>query len=245
MTDISHSRMQTFMQCPKKFYWHYIERWSTKIPSHHLILGTMVHNSIDFIARGGSLEDAVAMVGEYDLSAYPTAVSMRALAKRLVKTAFPYIISWKPVEDSKGAIIEREYRSDDIVGIVDYFRQLPDGTTQVVDWKTAAEQYEDHMKLLADQLTMYQVLLEKAGHRVDSMTFAVMDKSAYPVLRTHDVPRRTPEQVTEFMKKVIWVRNRIDDGFFPMNAGYQCKYCEFLPLCCGEKNPESLRRDDF
>lgn len=59
---IDSSKLSTYMQCPRKFYFRYVLGWEKEIPNHHLSFGTAWHLAVEHLLRNNytkeSLEEA-------------------------------------------------------------------------------------------------------------------------------------------------------------------------------------------
>lgn len=114
-------------------------------------------------------------------------------------------------------------------GIVDLVAQVEDLTT-IVDFKTAASDYEDHEVALSDQLTPYWL----ADPQAERVALCVLVKTKGPRIEWHFGDRNTA-QLTEYVAKVRLIFDDVAAGKFYKRPGKHCGYCDFLPVCLGEK----------
>lgn len=115
------------------------------------------------------------------------------------------------------------------VGVIDLVADV-DAKRTVVDFKTSGAAYEDHEVQLSDQLTAYQ-LAEPAAEQTALCVFV---KTKEPKIEWHNASR-TGEQLTEFLRKVGFVAQDIAAERFYKRPGKWCSWCDYLPVCTGEK----------
>src|SRR5207302_6573286 len=115
------------------------------------------------------------------------------------------------------------------IGIIDLVAQVNRKRT-LVDFKTAAANYEDYEVALLDQLSAYQL----AEPDAEQAAVCVFIKSKEARIEWH-VTKRTPEQVMEYLGKAELVAGQIEQGKFYKRPGKWCRQCEFLPVCTGNE----------
>ncbi len=59
-------------------------------------------------------------------------------------------------------------------------------------------------------------------------------KTKDPKIEWH-FSQRTGGQIAEFLSKARYVAQEIDQGRFYKRPGKWCSYCDFLPVCLGDK----------
>ena len=124
----------------------------------------------------------------------------------------------------------------DVVGFVDRVDQLPDGTLQVVDYKSGKKIYPFNPDAAIGgsndfgywrQQLAYTMLLEKDGHNVSNA------KLEFPIAQGEVVVdvknERLRKQVESDFEAVDAALNKcIEDNFFPFNGHMFCKWCGML-----------------
>ncbi len=116
------------------------------------------------------------------------------------------------------------------IGIVDLLAQV-DGHTAIVDFKTAASDYEDHEVVLSDQLTAYWL----ADPQAQKVALCVLVKTKEPCIEWRSADRNAITLV-EYLDKVRVIAQDIAAGKFYKRPGKHCGYCDFLPVCLGDDN---------
>jgi hypothetical protein len=83
---------------------------------------------------------------------------------------------------------------------------------------------------LSDQLTAYWL----ADPQAQRVALCVLVKSKEPRIGWH-FAKRTPEHLSEYLAKFRLVFADIAAGKFYKRPGKHCGYCDFLPVCLGDK----------
>ena len=115
------------------------------------------------------------------------------------------------------------------IGIIDLVAEVT-GKRTVVDWKTAGSAPDGFEAEMSDQLTAYKL----AEPETEQLALCVLVKTKEPQIEWHCVSR-TGEQLTEYLAKIGYVAREISDGRFYKRADLWCAWCDFLPVCLGDK----------
>lgn len=235
---LSHSRINRYTLCPEQYRLHYIESLRPKCPSSNLVFGQVLHQALAGFFRAG--EDPVklfvecwATLREIDLtygrrdSWEKLLASGQLLLAAFLKEAAPRLTNVTAVERSFEIAVTG--LPQPLVGVVDLVCDL-DGRRTVVDFKTAAASFAAHEVVLADQLTVY-LLAEPDALQA---AFCVLVKTKEPKIEWH-VATRSAEQLAEYVGKVDLVAHDIEAGHFYKRPGMWCSWCDFLPVCLGDK----------
>lgn len=160
-----------------------------------------------------------------------------------------------PVTDSDGKpFVERDLgvRLTDTVtlyGIPDVMvLSTQDGTVGTLDFKAPDKPYDPVSIWQSDQLTHYQILGDANSERlgieqVDWLSYMQLIRRAVPkqrgvgpeVLPPGRVPRRSDAEISEYKRKVLWVADQIQNGFFPKTPrkphNTPCTLCDYVNHC--------------
>ena len=99
----------------------------------------------------------------------------------------------------------------------------------LVEFKTAAADYEEHEVALLDQLTAFQLVEPEA----EQPAACVLIKTKKPKIEWQGT-KQTPEQAVEYLEKLELVAEQIERQNFYKRPGKWCRQCEFLPVCLGD-----------
>jgi CRISPR/Cas system-associated exonuclease Cas4 (RecB family) len=235
---LSHSRIQKYLTCPEQYRLYYIERLRAKVESANLSFGALVH---------------LALAEHFRRKADPVAVFQKEWdALQSVELRFSRKDSWQTLR-GKGEKLLQKFCAEHaqkigrvisvekvfelglsnlslaFIGIIDLVAEI-DGRQTVVEFKTAAADYEEHEVALMDQLSAYQL----AEPEAEQLTVCVFTKTKTPRIEWH-AAQRTPGQVMEYLEKVSIVAQQIEDRIFYKRSGKWCRQCDYLPMCLGNK----------
>jgi RecB family exonuclease len=235
---LSHSRINRYLHCPEQYRLYYIENLRPKVPAASLVFGQIVHQALASLFRDGtdpvkSFEDAWNEVQQIGLdysqreSWEKLQASGRALLEMFVRHEQPRLERIEAPEKRFELTITT--LGLPFIGIIDLIANL-DGKKTVVDFKTAGSGYQDHEVILADQLTAYQL----AEPSAEQTSFCVLVKTKEPQIEWH-LGRRSGEQLTEYISKADYVAHEITAGRFYKRTGKWCSWCDYLPVCMGDR----------
>lgn len=135
------------------------------------------------------------------------------------------------------------------------------GRILIIDLKTAAAVYPEFLTPLSEQLTAYQIAVEAHApllgiERIDGLGFIEMIKRPVPKKKDAEgptvelpvvAPRRTDDEVAEYLQKVQWAADDVRRGRFPRRprAGYNtpCGMC-FLVNHCSKRDDDGVLKPD-
>src|SRR5436309_2250362 len=162
---LSHSRINRYLICPEQYRLYYVEKLRPRIDSAGLVFGALVHVAIADLFRTG--EDPVEHFRRdwQNLKEVQLRFKKREswddfnakgenLLKKFLAEEVPKI--------RKVFAVERKFALGvtslnlPFIGIVDLIAEVG-GRKAIVDFKTAASDYEDHEVALSDQLTAYSL----------------------------------------------------------------------------------------
>ena len=113
-----------------------------------------------------------------------------------------------------------------IHGYIDRIDRRPSGALEILDYKTSRELSREDAEA-SDQLSMYQVLVEKNfAEPVEQLTLLHL-RSRTP----HSVPRRDPTSLEETRERVVEAGDGIKSQSYEPSPGRHCSRCEFKSRC--------------
>jgi hypothetical protein len=131
--------------------------------------------------------------------------------------------------------VEKEFRLDvaslqvPFVGAIDLVAEV-DKEPTLVDFKTSNTSYEEHEIMLSDQLSAYKLALPG----VERKALCVLLKTKEPQIQWF-FTRRTGDVLTEYLSKVEYIGEQINAQRFYKRPGKWCSWCDFLPVCKGDR----------
>ncbi len=235
---LSHSRVNRYLHCPQQYRLYYLENLRPKVPSAALVFGQIVHQALaQLLVRKADpvkgFKDAWGM-----LKTVPLGCSQRDSWEKLNEAGEGLLAKFTSEELPKlGRVesVERPFRlsitSLDLpfVGVIDLVG-VRDGKRTVADWKTSASAYDEHEAAMSDQLTAYKL----AEPQAEQLALCVLVKTREPQILWH-MTDRTGNQLAEYLSKVGYVAREITANRFYKRPGLWCSWCDFLPVCLGDK----------
>jgi hypothetical protein len=235
---LSFSRIHRYLTCPESYRLHYIEGLRLKTQKANRVFGQLMHLALAHLFNGKAepvrffmevwdgLEKAELTYGKKE-SWEKFKASGDGLLRKFVEEELPRIRSVKAVE--KPFKIEISSLDLPLVGVIDLVAEI-DGRDRVVDFKTSDKSYGPVDIVLSDQLTTYQL----TEPEVPDLALCVLLKTAEPKIEWYPT-KRDSNRLTEFLNKAGYVAREIKVGEFYKRTGIHCSWCDFLPMCLGNK----------
>ncbi len=247
---LSWSAISTFLKCPLRYKFHYLDQLPEEFVSSNLIFGSAIHSALDayfqeHLAARRSLDlDALLAVyreswSEIDLlnvrfSKTETMTGMSELAERMLQAFLDSELS-KP----EGSIIgiEEEFQAPVIAECPDLFARLDlmveDSTTMTItDFKTARSRWSPAETNASEgQLLIYHELVRQITDRPIRLQFAVITKT-----KTPDIELRTvdpdPQRIARIRRLIQNVWAGIQSGnYYPVPSAMNCPTCGYRERC--------------
>ena len=235
---LSHSRINRYLTCPEQYRLYYVEKLRPRIESAGLVFGVVIHAAIADLFRTG--EDPVEHfvrdwqnLKDVELR-YKKRESWEDFNAKGGKLLTKFLAEEAPkIRQARGMERKFELRVTALdapfLGIIDLVGQVDDRLT-VIDFKTAGSDYEEHEAALSDQLTAYAL----AEPEAQQVALCVLVKTKEPRIEWH-FAKRSADALAEYLEKVRLVSDDIAAGKFYKRPGKHCAWCDFLPVCLGNK----------
>ena len=248
---LSWSAVSTFMQCPLKFKFRYLESLPEETLSSSLLFGSGIHQALEEFFRaelaGGpkpTLEKLVYIYRSTWLPADPEAISLggsdtrESLDRLAVKVLRAFLAS-----DSAGLLghvlgVEEEISGllvegvPDLLGRVDLVTEEKDSLT-ITDFKTSRGKWSaDTVEEASSQLLLYSSLAGAfSPKKTIRLRFVVLTKTANPTVEQH-FAEINPQKLARVKKIFERVWGAIQTGvFYPAPSVMNCSGCGFKQAC--------------
>lgn len=262
----SHSRLETFKACPKKFYYNYIEKPDIEIKnSIEAFMGSMVHLALEKLytdlrfLKQNSLEQII----EYYLDCWNKKYDANKIEivrdnyseenyKEMGKQYLTdYYNRYKPFDQGKTIGLEmkipiRFYDANtdtlyNLVGYIDRLTLLSEDHIEIHDYKTNKNP-KNQIELDSDkQLALYQIAIEKMFPNVKKIDLVWHFLSANLEMRSS----RTKDQLEDLEKDIISIIKEIESAIkkedFPTRPSALCDWCEFKSICPMTAHTQKLK----
>lgn len=258
--QVSHSRIDCFHQCPRKFQLRYLDELETlpdDKPDNALYLGTALHTGLEI-----GVEEAIEQYyGNYPIitddhinEAIKLEVMIRK-AKQMIPEGQNEVLIDDP--DFKGFIdllvpVEKVYDEDPATWV-----DFGDGRGlqkpflyEVYDLYDFKYSNNKQNYLKSDQLHLYKYFFEKNNPNctIRNMYFLMVPKSKCKLIKGEDLvsyrhrlmldlgtlqPELVPIQYDPHMviRFLLRTKTMLEADAYPENKGFLCRYCEFFEYC--------------
>ncbi len=218
--------------CPRKFYYEYVEGWRPIRSSANLVFGGILHDAVAEEFRNGRTAKDVFLknwenAGELNYSRNDTHESLKEKALvllELMRETTPY---------RRAKTVEKAYRTELPDGTIFKGRIdmiYDDGREEVLlDWKTASSSFHNSRPDLDDQLTAYSMLTG-----IPKVAYGVLLKKKKPEVKFFHATRSRRDYL-DYQLKVMKVASDIESGFFFRKPSLYCSFCQFCPLCRNQR----------
>jgi putative RecB family exonuclease len=246
MAVFSHSRIDTYQTCPKKYEFAYLIKAPRGPDGIEAFTGSRVHDALEWLyeqvrlCRLPDVDDLVerfAQVWDAEWSddvritrTERTAGDYRAIGEKALRD---YHARYHPFDQGTTVGLEQQVRlrldeTHEIVGFIDRLVKAGDGRWEIHDYKTS-NSLPTQDKVDADrQLALYALAVREMYP--DALD---IDLVWHYVAFDHEVrSKRTPEQLEELREQVLTQVLHIEaQSDFPPKSSTLCDWCDFGRLC--------------
>ena len=247
---LSWSAISTYLRCPLKYEFHYLDQFPEEFVSSNLIFGSAIHSALEayfneHLASGRVLgvERLLEVYHEEwsqaDLAAVQFGKSedlagLGSLAERMLQAFLASDLS-RPAGSIIG--IEEELRSPVIADCPDLLARLDlmvetDEAFVVTDFKTARSRWSSgDVNAAEGQLIVYHELVRQFADKPIRLQFAVITKTKQPEVEIQPVaadPARI-ERIRQLIQRV-WASIQAGN-FYPVPNAMNCPTCGYRDRC--------------
>lgn len=258
----SPSSINTYKQCPRKYYYIYIKRLSTK-PSIHLVRGTIVHETLELFfersiqySTGNLLTDlqlhTLTILKErwaaHDKEVSSLDLTVAEIVNYKEETTFMILnwinYFWAKIEDrmKRGLSFEAAFkvltprREEEYLSeeykIRGYIDAIHEENGHVQIMDYKTSKHAVISEEYRLQLAIYALLYNKTHGRVPDKVGIFFLKHGEQLLDVND------ELIKHADLEIRWVHERTqtdDIRDYPKKPGPLCNYCDFYENCFGQK----------
>lgn len=264
MKIYSHSKIETFRQCPRKFFYRYIAKVELEEAPQQIatFMGSRVHDCLEHLYERvgkGIVPTPEALKERFDAAwkeqwtkdivihdKEMTDADYRKLGWRCVEQ---YYRRFHPFDQALVMGLEQEIRFSldgegkyRMVGYIDRLAKTADGTWQIHDYKTNSRLPTQADKDGDPQLAYYEIGVRQMWRGIKRVElvwhFLQFDHAI--------VSTRTPELLKELKTAAITTikdiekRDQVEKGF-PISEGPLCDYCDYEQICPARKHLYQVR----
>jgi putative RecB family exonuclease len=234
--EISYSRINAYQACPYKYKLIYIE--GKKVPPNQFIsLGISIHRALDdyHAKKGGDFDELIESYNKSwkneGFSSPQQAYEYFEKGRNILENYFRETLNCK----TEIIYLEKDFifpmGKNKVKGIIDRIDRHPDGTYEVIDYKTHKDIWKQEKADTDLQMSLYALACEKVfGFKADMLTFYFL------AFGRKINTSRTKEQLAGALKTAADVSEKIIKQVFTPNIKF-CPRCDFKKSC-----PQSTAR---
>jgi putative RecB family exonuclease len=245
---LSYSQINTYLTCPLKYRFHYIDKIEPPFTSAPLAFGSAMHEAVAAFYQSRLEGDPLSVDNMFDVYRQiwlsqsnqkeirffngDTPETLPVKARRMLEVfhgAFDPSVHIIGIEEPFE--IDMGKRIPPLVGWIDAVEQAPDGTISIVDLKTASKRYSDQTVHSNLQLTCYSLGCQALGFQGDvRLRLDVLLKTKEPELVRYETTRTDADR-ERFVRLVKSVWQGIKREVFFPKEDWQCGQCPFAGPC--------------
>lgn len=246
MSTFSHSRIDTFETCPKKYEFSYLLKVPRGANGIEAFMGSRAHEALEWLyreVRSCRLPDEEDLVARYRAvwdsewddavrvtRAERTAEDYRAIGEKALRA---YYRRYHPFD--QGVTVGLEARislrldnDHQVVGYIDRLVKVSDGVWEIHDYKTSSTLPTQEKSDADRQLALYELAVREMYPDAAQVTL-VWHYLAFD----HEVrSSRSPEQLADLRAQVLdSIRHIEAQSEFPAHTSNLCGWCDYQALC--------------
>ena len=257
----SHSRLNTYENCARKFAFQYIEKPDIeKRDSIEAFMGSCVHKVLEHLYSSVQMQrvpkweetrdfyedywtknwknDILIVRTEYSADDYRN-VGRRCLQDYFVKH-YPFIngrvlgLEEKIWVDLDGT---GQYK---LQGFIDRLDQLDDGTIEIHDYKTSRRLPSQEEIDSERQLALYQIAVHERWPDVPAIRLVWHYLRANKAMISVRPPESLQQLKTDTIRLIDMINAAIVRNDFPPHETQLCDWCEFQSICPAKRHPAAV-----
>ena len=258
MITYSHSRINTFENCPLQYKFNYIEKIKRDEESIEAFVGSRFHETMeklyqDFRFRVYTLEELLSYYEDQWSKNYHeniliirkerTADDYKNLGRKCI---VDYYKRYHPFNQRRVLAIEKRIEIDLqgdgkylVQGYIDRIDQKDEGTYEIHDYKTSGSLPEQSYLDQDRQLALYQIGIKNIWKDVEQVNliwhYVTFDKEMSST--------RTKEELETLKENTVALINEIEntEEFLPKESAL-CNWCAYPDLCPKQKHSYSVNK---
>ena len=266
MSVFSHSRIESYETCPKKYEFAYLIKPPKGPDGIEAFMGSRAHDALEWlygevkvcrVPDGEDLVERFRQVWDAEwkddvriVRPDRTADDYRAIGEKALRD---YYCRYHPFDQAVTVGLELRVtlpldEDHEIVGYIDRLDRVSDGVWEIHDYKTAATLMTQDKADANRQLALYELAIRQMYADVRDVTLVWH----YLALDCEVRSSRTPEQLADLRAQVLESVKHIEaQRSFLARTSNLCDWCEYRPLCPAWKHlyqtealPEGTRAEE-
>lgn len=242
---LSYSQINTYMTCPLRYYFQYVEQIPPAFTAVSLAFGSAIHEAVAAFYQSRLEGDELRL--DQMLGVYRDTWRSKEGVKffngdsensLLLKAEQMLTVFHEAVDPSVTIVGVEEFFELPLGGLppfhgyIDLIEESADGTVTIVDLKTASKKLTDANVHGNMQLTAYSLGSEILGFNPDALSLRldVLTKTKTPEM-VKCCTSRTENDRLRFIKLVYQVWNGIEQGVWFPREDWHCGQCAWMADC--------------
>lgn len=244
---LSYSQISTYLTCPLKYKFHYIDQIEPPFVASALCFGGSIHEAVaafhQSIMEGDSLSagnmvDVYRQVWENQRKKQTIRFFNGETEDTLLAKAKAMLEVFREAHNPSVQIVgvEEPFEVDlkripPLIGVIDVVEMSSDGSAIVADLKTSSRKYSDQTVQSNLQLTCYSLGAQALGFNGDTgfRLDVLLKKEPSELIRYETTRNDADRERFSKLVKSVW-RGIKKEVFFP-KADWQCGQCAFAGPC--------------
>jgi RecB family exonuclease len=246
MTTFSHSRIEAYETCPKKYEFAYLIKAPKAPAGVEAFLGNRVHEALEWLygeVRSCRVPDVDELLARYEKGwadewsddvritrGDRTAEDYRAIGQRALRA---YHARYAPFDADTTIGLEARVsvqldEDHDVVGYVDRIARVSDGVWEIHDYKTGAMPATQDKADRDRQLALYEIAVREMYSDVDEVALVWHYLATDLEVRSSRTPQQLADLKAGILDKIREIEAR---SSFSARTSSLCDWCDFKPLC--------------
>ncbi|MFH1234633.1 MAG: PD-(D/E)XK nuclease family protein [Candidatus Diapherotrites archaeon] len=249
----SHSRIESFENCPLKFKFEYIDKLETGHEGIEAFMGSRVHETLEKLYRDNrfqkenSLKDLLGFYsGQWEKNWHEEVrivrkeYSVENYRKMGEKYIEEYFNAYKPFNQSKTLGLEEKVSIDfgegyQLRGVIDRLALAGD-LYEIHDYKTKMNPPSQEEIDLDRQLALYAIAVKNRFKDAEKIDLVWHYLSIGKEMRSKRTDAQLEQLKDEIRKQIDVIETAILEGDFKAKESALCSWCEFAEFCPKQKH---------
>jgi putative RecB family exonuclease len=246
VTSFSHSKLTTYLQCPQKYKFRYIDEIPPPVRSIELHLGDSVHRALEKLyadAMHGQTHSCDEILAFYQqkwdegytpqMRIVRSGTTARTYLEYGRQMLLAYHRRFYPFTESTTLELEEKFlfqlsENQEIRGVIDRLARAGDGSLEIHDYKTSRRLPNSSQVASDTQLALYELALRHRWPEARRISliwhYLAFDKEIQIT--------KTAPQLETIKRNTLGLIKRIESTTsFPTQVTPLCDWCEYKEIC--------------
>lgn len=239
LTNFSFTQLETFAACPLQYKYQYLLKIPTT-PSSAMTFGDTLHKTLQRFYQEYLGDTSLALprlIDIYHLSWIPVGYTSKSHEEQIKKGGEILLTNFFktfhtpdiPIRSLEKLFKIKVYDNTFVTGKIDRIDEFPDGTIEIIDYKTGRKPPDEELKKSL-QLSIYALAATHKsflGKKVDQvkLTFYYLQEMNKVSMQ------RTAQEIQEVQEHIITSGNQMRNNVFHPKVGPWCSFCSYRMIC--------------